>query len=232
MPNYINSSHYHPYSTNNNNLHHHNYSKLKRPCNKLDITGTSFSTLIDCSKTILPLNSYDDCIKECINCQNECHTNYESKHFLSCNFNSIFHNNNLIKNDNNTNNFEIETFEIKAHKFILASRSGKFRELLKTNLIKLCTLNNIPQTNDCEKSSKTTEGCGSLKCINKNIDNINCNINVQETFNVHNENSTTSSNAEATEVSLSSYPSCSVVSSSSNSSSNKNLCICADTCRK
>lgn len=32
-----------------------------------------------------------------------------------------------------------ETLEIKSHKFILASRSGKFRELLKTNIIKIAS---------------------------------------------------------------------------------------------
>lgn len=41
------------------------------------------------------------------------------------------------KSTTTPSNAKQETLEIKSHKFILASRSGKFRELLKTNLIKL-----------------------------------------------------------------------------------------------
>jgi hypothetical protein len=66
-------------------------------------------------------------------------------------------------------NYQI--YEVKAHKFILASRSGKFRELLKNNIIKLnkfqqqqqqqqqtCKLQNIVNN---KKYKLTTENTGS-----------------------------------------------------------------------
>lgn len=74
---------------------------------------------------------------------------------------NLFNSVNYLSTINNNNNNEIvnETLEIKSHKFILASRSGKFRELLKTNLIKLVNstsiLNNDQnQINYCNKCFK------------------------------------------------------------------------------
>lgn len=57
-----------------------------------------------------------------------------------CNCNCNFFVNDLSdasQGATNQTNTYLETLEIKSHKFILASRSGKFRELLKTNLIKI-----------------------------------------------------------------------------------------------
>jgi hypothetical protein len=49
--------------------------------------------------------------------------------------------------------------EIKSHKFILASRSGKFRDLLKSNLIKLNQNQNIQSKLASSVTSSTTCSC-------------------------------------------------------------------------
>ena len=119
------------------------------------------------------------------------------------NFNSDTNNNHL---GTNYSIKSLETLEIKAHKFILASRSGKFRELLKTNLIKLDLIRADEATN-CTQCLKMyeSEGCQAQNCFNKmHLSEINKKISHLECS--------------------SSYPSCSSSSSSSTSSTN---CTCA-----
>lgn len=90
---------------------------------------------------------------------------------------------------------EFETLEIKAHKFILASRSGQFRELLKTNLIKICSLNNrnVPIVSSCDQCIKSRTslsdmkptafaGCSSTNCLYKSK-SINNTFNSHQDFN-------------------------------------------------
>jgi hypothetical protein len=56
---------------------------------------------------------------------------------------------------------EFESLEIKTHKFILASRSGKFRELLKTNLIKIHHSNKSNNYNCSNLNSKSNNHSNS-----------------------------------------------------------------------
>lgn len=65
-----------------------------------------------------------------------------------------------------------ETIEIKAHKFILASRSGKFRDLLKTNLVKSIPSNytTASSSSHAGSSSSASSSCNCSNCT----DSQNC----------------------------------------------------------
>ncbi|CAF0950506.1 unnamed protein product [Brachionus calyciflorus] len=65
-----------------------------------------------------------------------------------------------------------ETIEIKAHKFILASRSGKFRDLLKTNLVK--SIPSSMPTSSTHPGSSTTPTTSSTCNCSKCTDSQNC----------------------------------------------------------
>ena len=167
----------------------------------------------------------------------------------TCSLNSLLFTK-LAKTTDNSYPLEFETLEIKAHKFILASRSGKFRELLKTNLIKICSLTNrnVPvfSCDQCKSRSSISDtaaaGCSSANCLYKNKNSTFSNsleLSRVASGNKSNGGSSTtgvnaaSSAAEASQILCSSsYPSCSTTSSSSSSASNsQEECTCC-TCPK
>lgn len=100
-----------------------------------------------------------------------------------------------------------ETLEIKSHKFILASRSGKFRELLKTNLIKLVN----SSTQQPHSSSDSLHNTYCNKCLKQLT-------STQTSSNQSNDESLNCSTTSSFTAS-SSTPSTSATSSSSSSSS-------------
>lgn len=266
--------HYHPYSLSGNqnsssSTHHHQYSKLKKISNNnkngLSSNGSSYVSDTLESKPCLPeylspsspFNQSN--LKDCSNSTNECSELNNNSTNFNYNLNtSLF--NKLTKccgmmdsaNVNYGFNYEeLETQEIKAHKFILASRSGKFRELLKTNLVKLRSNKNLHDNSNkttsvschqCNLKISSNVGCSSVNCLYKNtktnqisINNNNPGETITSTTNSNNNNSLTSkaTNQASEDLSLcsSSYASCSSTSSSSGFNNN-DPCCCTCSCTK
>ncbi len=243
---------YHPYSVSQkcSPTVQNQFSKLKRPGSN-NLESTPIIQNVNLAEFISPFSPFSPSTFN-----SEYISTSESP--LSCN--SILSNKLTRSTDSNNNStLDEEVLDIKAHKFILASRSGKFRELLKTNLIKLCKLNSVSLSCDqCLKMSMLHEscsndntnnlnagGCSSINCLYKNNNNKNNNnnqfnnVNTAYNFNNTNNGSTSTSNNEATSavtssevLCSSSYPSCSTTSSSSSTSLNQEACKCSCTCQK
>lgn len=186
-----NHSHYHPYNQINSLLSNQtHYSKTKR------IGGNNNSYLSDSTWNSSAETSQNTSLSDFLSPSSPFSQNKEPLESLSDtnnnnsnSLNTVLFSNKLAKTTDNNNStpVEFETLEIKAHKFILASRSGKFRELLKTNLIKICSLKNqnVPIVSSCDQCIKSRTslsdmklptafaGCSSTNCLykRKSIDN-------------------------------------------------------------
>ncbi len=245
---------YHPYSISQkcSPSNHNHFSKLKRTGNNI-IESTPIVQNVNLSEFISPLSPFSPSTFS-----NEYISNSES----SFSHNSFLFNKLSKTTDSNNNNvLDEEILDIKAHKFILASRSGKFRELLKTSLIKLCKLNNVSLSCDqCLKMSMFNEnnsnnsntinagGCSSINCLykkkknnnNNQSNNVNTTLNNDLSNNINNNNNynanTSALNPEATSAIALSEVLCSSsypsCSSSSSASSNQDTCKCSCTCQQ
>ena len=150
---------YHPYLNNSRTINSKNYKSKLTPFNTSNLTKSTGPSLSLLQSNCLCLNN------------NTINDSSYSKYNL---FQDI--NNN---NEEETASDENEILEIKSHKFILASRSGKFRDLLRTNLIKL--------NSKLSSNSSRLQNSKNCSCRNKNNANnfSSNNLNYQQsnTFN-------------------------------------------------
>jgi hypothetical protein len=182
--NYNNINHlrplYHPYLNSNRTSNNKNYKSKSTPFNTSHLTKSTGPTLSILQSNCLCLN----------NNNNNIDSNF-SKYNL---FEYTNHD-----NDEETTSDDNEILEIKSHKFILASRSGKFRDLLRTNLIKInsklsSNSSRLHNSKNCSCRNKNSMNnfsskklnCQSSICNNKLIDQNDLN---NEKFNENENNS-------------------------------------------
>lgn len=121
------------------------------------------------------------------------------------------------------NNYQI--YEIKAHKFVLASRSGKFRELLKNNIIKL---NSYQQECKLKQQQQQQQQNNVNKRSNKITSNDTLSSSSSPSSSTSASSSSSSSSSSSAASSSSSSSSCS--SGSSTSSPNSPPATTLSTC--